>query len=62
MVFAKAEIAWEMFGSDRVKAVIREKASCSSREILESVFQYHAEFTQKMTRFDDLTLVVAKIG
>lgn len=52
----------EMFGSDRVKAVIRENASGSAQEILDSVFDAHAEFTKGMRRFDDLTLVIVKIN
>lgn len=51
----------EMFGSSRVKAIIREKASCSSREILAAVFESHAQFTHKMNRVDDMTLVIAKL-
>lgn len=51
----------EMFGCERVKDAIRENAPRSAQEMVNAVFDAHAEFTTGMGRLDDLTLVAVKI-
>jgi sigma-B regulation protein RsbU (phosphoserine phosphatase) len=51
----------EMFGKQRLKAVIRRHAGADAQTILAAVFAAHAAFTRGARVADDLTLVVVKI-
>ena len=51
----------EMFGKDRVKAIIRKKAFTSSEEILHSISAALKEFRGERKQEDDITLMVMKI-
>jgi len=50
----------ELFGEDRLKAIIRENARLSSQEILDRILSGVLEFSGDMPQFDDNTLLVVK--
>jgi len=51
----------EMFGKERLMAIIRKMATYDASTILEKVFQEHTKFSDGLKNDDDLTLVVVKI-
>jgi sigma-B regulation protein RsbU (phosphoserine phosphatase) len=51
----------EMFGKQRLKAVIQKNAIKDANVILDKVFLAHQEFTTRTVQEDDITLVIAKI-
>ncbi|MBL0715514.1 MAG: SpoIIE family protein phosphatase [Desulfosarcina sp.] len=51
----------EMFGKQRLKAIIRENPAASAETLLDSVFEAQAQFTRGTRAEDDLTLVIIKI-
>jgi sigma-B regulation protein RsbU (phosphoserine phosphatase) len=51
----------EMFGKQRLKAVIRRHAADDAATILEAVFEAHAQFTRGARAEDDLTLIIVKL-
>jgi sigma-B regulation protein RsbU (phosphoserine phosphatase) len=53
--------AGEMFGKQRLQAVIRRDRALPAQEILDNVFRAHRRFTQDARNEDDLTLVIMKI-
>ncbi len=53
--------AGEMFGKQRLKAVIRQNASSGAESILNAVFHEHRRFTQDARSEDDITLVIIKV-
>jgi PAS domain S-box-containing protein len=50
----------ELFGEDRLNAIIRKNARLSAGEILERILIAVREFTGDMPPFDDITLLVIK--
>jgi sigma-B regulation protein RsbU (phosphoserine phosphatase) len=50
----------EMFGKQRLKAVIRKHADADAATILNAIFAAHARFTRGARVEDDLTLVIIK--
>ncbi len=52
--------AGDMFGKERLRALVRQHARHCAETIVESVFQEHRKFTQDAPAEDDLTLVVVK--
>ena len=50
----------ELFGEERLNAVIRKNAGLSATEILEKILQAVREYTVDMPQFDDITLLVIK--
>jgi len=50
----------EMFGEERLYAIIRTNARLSSREILGKILEGVLEFTGDVPQFDDITLMVIK--
>lgn len=50
----------EMFGEERLHAIIRENAGLSSHAILENIFSAVETFTKGEPQFDDITLMVIK--
>ncbi len=53
--------AGEMFGKQRLQAVIRRNATSSAETILYAAFHEHRRFTQDARTEDDITLVIIKI-
>ena len=51
----------EMFGKEKLKGVIREKAGDSAKEILNSVIKEVEQFSYPLRKEDDITLTVIKI-
>jgi sigma-B regulation protein RsbU (phosphoserine phosphatase) len=51
----------EMYGADRLSAVIKERRSSSSKEILEAIEKGVRTFEPRQNQHDDMTLVVIKI-
>jgi sigma-B regulation protein RsbU (phosphoserine phosphatase) len=54
-------VAGEMFGKDRLRAVIRRHAGEGASEILSAVYDELSRFTSGCRTEDDITLVVVKI-
>jgi sigma-B regulation protein RsbU (phosphoserine phosphatase) len=52
----------EMFGKDRIKALIKENANASSDKILEAIIAELKEFQGLMKQEDDVTLAVIKVS
>ncbi len=52
----------ELFGYQRLQNIIKEQASQSAQDIRNAVIKEVEDFALGMPQFDDLTLVVAKIG
>lgn len=50
----------ELFGEERLIAIIRENASLSAGEMLKQILAGVEEFTRDMPQFDDITLLVIK--
>jgi len=50
----------ELFGEERLNAIIRNNAHRSSHEILDQILSGVREFTGDMPQFDDITLLVIK--
>jgi PAS domain S-box-containing protein len=50
----------EMFGEERLKAIITKNASFPAQEILDRILSGVQEFTGDMPQFDDITLLVIK--
>lgn len=50
----------EMFGKQRLKSIVRQDHSKSSKDILDRIMLEHARFTYGVDREDDLTLVIVK--
>ncbi len=50
----------ELFGEDRLKAIIRKNARLKTQEILEKILEGVQEFTGDMPQFDDITLMIIK--
>ncbi|WP_292419475.1 SpoIIE family protein phosphatase [Methanoregula sp.] len=50
----------ELFGEERLNAIIRDNAHRSSHEILERILSGVREFTGDMPQFDDITLLVIR--
>ena len=50
----------EMFGEERLRAIIRENAPRPASEILERILSAVGTFTEGMPQFDDITLLVIK--
>jgi len=53
--------AGEMFGKDRLEAVLRENAKASADRILESIIQCVQKFCGAAKQEDDITLAVIKV-
>ena len=53
--------AGEMFGKQRLRALIRTTASSSAENMLKTIFKEQRRFTQDARREDDLTAVIIKI-
>ena len=53
--------AGEMFGKQRVQAVIRHNADRNAAEIHDALFAAHRRFTEDAGTEDDLTLVIIKV-
>ena len=51
----------EMFGKDRIKALIKKNADASSDEILETILMAFREFQGPVKQEDDITLVVIRV-
>lgn len=51
----------ELFGKDRLKAVIRQHADQSARNILLAVHAAAEEFRGELKQEDDLTIVIVKL-
>jgi sigma-B regulation protein RsbU (phosphoserine phosphatase) len=54
--------AYEKFGKERVKEIIRQNQKSSAREILQAITDQLAIFRQNNTPQDDITLVVIKFA
>jgi len=52
----------EMFGKDRIKALIKKNAKASADKILEAVIAALDEFRGLMKQEDDVTLAVIKVS
>jgi sigma-B regulation protein RsbU (phosphoserine phosphatase) len=52
----------EMFGKDRIKALIKKNANASPAKILEAIISALREFRGLMKQEDDVTLAVIKVG
>ncbi len=50
----------QMFGEERLNAIIRRSARLSAQEILTSILEGVREFTGDVPQFDDITLMVIK--
>jgi PAS domain S-box-containing protein len=50
----------ELFGEDRLNAIIRKNARLPAQEILDRILSGVLEFTGDMPQFDDITLLVVK--
>jgi PAS domain S-box-containing protein len=50
----------ELFGEDRLYAIIRKNARLSAQEILDRILSGVQEFTGDMPQFDDITLLIIK--
>ncbi|HUT38980.1 MAG TPA: SpoIIE family protein phosphatase [Methanoregula sp.] len=50
----------ELFGEERLNAIIKNNARLSAREILDQILSGVQEFTADMPQFDDITLLVIK--
>jgi len=50
----------ELFGEERLNAIIRQNARLSAQEILDRILSGVQEFTVDMPQFDDITLLVIK--
>jgi sigma-B regulation protein RsbU (phosphoserine phosphatase) len=53
--------AGEMFGKQRLHALVSANASSSAEAIVNTIFNEHQRFTQDAKREDDLTMVIIKI-
>jgi len=53
--------AGEMFGKQRLRALIRTTASSSAENMLKTIFNEHRRFTQDARQEDDITAVIIKI-
>lgn len=51
----------EMFGKDRLHAILRENREASAAEILQAVLDSVRDFRREAPQLDDITLVVVKI-
>jgi sigma-B regulation protein RsbU (phosphoserine phosphatase) len=51
----------EMFGKDRIKAIIKKNANTSPDKIIEAIITTLKEFQGLMKQEDDVTLVVIKV-
>lgn len=51
----------EMFGKERLKALIRQQAHSPAEVILSCIFESVKDFQQSMKQEDDMTIVIAKI-
>jgi sigma-B regulation protein RsbU (phosphoserine phosphatase) len=51
----------EMFGKERLRAVIRREANTSSEKILQSINDALKKFRGERKQEDDITLVVIKV-
>ncbi|MDA2925400.1 serine/threonine-protein phosphatase, partial [Acidobacteria bacterium AH-259-L09] len=51
----------ELFGQERLRAVIREQADKDARTLMERIYQAVKDFTQNHPQSDDLTMIVLKI-
>jgi phosphoserine phosphatase RsbU/P len=54
--------AGEMFGKQRLQAIIRQNAARSAEHICTAIFAAHRRFTQDAIAEDDLTAVIIKIN
>ncbi|MGD1969993.1 MAG: SpoIIE family protein phosphatase, partial [Desulfobacterales bacterium] len=52
----------EMFGKDRIKALIKKNANASPAKILEAIISALREFQGLMKQEDDVTLAVIKVS
>jgi sigma-B regulation protein RsbU (phosphoserine phosphatase) len=50
----------ELFGEERLNAIIRNSAHLPATEILERILSGVREYTEDMPQFDDITLLVIK--
>jgi sigma-B regulation protein RsbU (phosphoserine phosphatase) len=50
----------ELFGEDRLYAIIKDNARLTAQEILDQILSGVQEFTRDMPQFDDITLLVIK--
>jgi sigma-B regulation protein RsbU (phosphoserine phosphatase) len=53
--------AGEMFGKQRLQALIRTYASSKAETMVNAIFKEHRQFTQDTKGEDDLTMVIIKI-
>lgn len=60
-IWESRNVKGEMFGKDRLKAVIRENAGASASTILNSVIDEVESFSYPLIKEDDITLVVVRI-
>ncbi len=62
MVIADAQNAeGDMFGDDRLKAVVRKHQHKSASKIAEAIFNEVGKFQKGIERFDDETVVVLRV-
>jgi sigma-B regulation protein RsbU (phosphoserine phosphatase) len=52
----------EMFGKERLKALIRQYKHLSSEELIQSIIDSLKEFQGSVKQEDDITLVVVKVA
>jgi sigma-B regulation protein RsbU (phosphoserine phosphatase) len=52
----------EMFGKDRIKALIKKNANASPVKILEAIISALREFQGLMKQEDDVTLAIIKVS
>ena len=53
--------AGEMFGKQRLQALIRTYAASKAETMVNAIFNEHRQFTQDTKREDDITMVIIKI-
>jgi Serine phosphatase RsbU, regulator of sigma subunit len=51
-----------MYGEDRLRAVITSSAGCAAGEILDAILANVKTFSGSAPQYDDITLMVIKVG
>lgn len=60
-IWESCNLSGELFGKERLMAIVRQMAAHDANTLLERVFQELSEFTDGSKAEDDLTLVIVKI-
>lgn len=60
-IWEASNIRGEMFGKERLRAILKDKAQLSASEILNAVYAELARFTLGVKTEDDITLVIIKV-